>query len=183
MIWSRDAPLDTTPVFLAFILFYFMSDKLHQINITYSNKEDRLLLRTSTQDGNEYRVWLTRRFTQLLLNILTKEMEQHGGSITVGSKEQTTKMIKDGAFEKKYEENKAVSYPFGVDGMLAFGIKSGSNETGIFVLEIQSESGQCVTFNLDESLTYMLYSLITQGIERAGWQLHSEEKNISSHIH
>ncbi len=160
-----------------------MSDKLHQINITYSNKEDRLLLRTSTQDGNEFRVWLTRRFTHLLLKILTKEMEKYGGSISVGSKEQTTKLIKDGAFEKQYEEDKTVNYPLGKDGILAFGIKSGTNESGNFILEIQSESNQSVTFNLNESLIYMLYSLLNQGIERADWRLQSEEKNISAHIH
>ncbi|MDM4770286.1 hypothetical protein [Solimonas sp. SE-A11] len=39
--------------------------QLHQINIQYDPAEDRLLSRISTRDRQEYRLWLTRRFTSL----------------------------------------------------------------------------------------------------------------------
>ena len=49
-----------------------MSDQLHQMNISHNGKEDRLLLRVSTGAGDECRLWLTRRYTGLLMGILNK---------------------------------------------------------------------------------------------------------------
>ena len=49
-----------------------MSDQLHQMNISHNGKEDRLLLRLSTGAGDECRLWLTRRYTGLLMGILNK---------------------------------------------------------------------------------------------------------------
>ena len=36
-----------------------MTDKLHQMNVTYIPKEDRLLLKISTTQKDEFRIWLT----------------------------------------------------------------------------------------------------------------------------
>ena len=60
-----------------------MNDQLHQINIAHNAKEDRLLLRISSGGGDEYRLWLTRRYTGLLLGVLNKEMDSRGGAPSV----------------------------------------------------------------------------------------------------
>lgn len=147
------------------------SDKLHQINIQYVNTEDRILLRTSTNNDDEYLIWLTRRYTKLLIDILDKEINNRGGTTTLGSKKETKKLFIEGAFEKPYVEDKPKNHPLGEKGMLAFGIKTGMDKNGNFILEIQSESKKGVTFNLDDTLLYMFYSLLMQGVERAEWQL------------
>jgi len=160
-----------------------MSDKLHQINVQYSNKEDRILIRTSTEQNNEYLIWLTRRFTKLLLDILDKEIENRGGTNSLGTKKETKKLYDDGAFEKPYAEEKPKDHPLGESGILAFGIKTATDKSGNLVLELISETKQGITFNLTDSLIYMFYSLLMQSIERAEWQIgqfgeHSSNKQI-----
>lgn len=147
------------------------TNKLHQINVQYSNTEDRILLRTSTDNNDEYLIWLTRRFTKILLDVLDKEIEKHGGTTEISAKKETKKMFNDGAFEKPYAEEKPKSHPLGDKGILAYRITTGTDKNGNFVLEIQSENKQGITYNLNETLLYMFYSLLTQAVERAGWQL------------
>lgn len=114
-----------------------MSDKLHQINVQYSNVEDRILLRASTENDDEYLFWLTRRFTRLLLGILGREIEQRGGAAGDGN----------------------------------------------LILEIQSEAGQGIVFNLNDTLLYMFYSLLTQGVTQTEWQLDPFPEGSRQQLH
>ena len=159
-----------------------MTNQLHQLNIMYSNKEDRLLLRASTQNGEEYRIWLTRRYTRLLFEILTKEMAKKGGMEKISSNGQTTQMFKEGVFEKQFDGS-SVNFPLGEVGILAYSIKSETNSEDNLMLEVHSEDGKGITINLNNSLMYLFYSLLTQGINQANWQLHNHEDITSKHIH
>lgn len=151
-----------------------MTDKLHQMNITYVPTEDRLLLRISTMQGDEFRIWLTRRYTSLLFNVLNKRMERSGGLPTVAASDETRKLFQAGAMEQKYEsEHKR--YPLGEDGILAFGINTGESGDGNLQLEMAPEQGQGVTINLNDSLTYMFSNLLNQGVDQAGWKLFNED--------
>lgn len=145
-------------------------DKLHQINVNYSGKEDRLLLKILTLNGDEFRIWLTRRFTGILFNVLQKEMNKHGGETTVSNTQQTKKMFKAGAFEKPYEKESPKKYPLGEEGFLAYGIKAANTNEGNLLLEILPDGGKGVTFNLNPSLVYMLHNLLSQGMMKAQWQ-------------
>lgn len=147
-----------------------MEDKLHQMNITYSTREDRLMLRVTTQAGDEYRIWLTRRFTGLLFKVLENEMDKRGGIAAIGNKQQTRQMFKAGAFEKQFEEEKSINYPLGEEGFLAFGIKSANKQNGDLMLELLPEEGQGVTINLNASLLYMMHNLVSQSLIKAEWQ-------------
>ena len=147
------------------------TNKLHQINMQYSNKEDRILLRTLTESNDEYLFWLTRRFTKLLTDIFDKEIESRGGTTTIGAKKETTNLLNEGAFDQPYVEEIPKKHPLGKDGALAFGIKTGKDDNGNLVLIIQSESGQGITYNLSDTLIYMFYSLLTQSVARAEWNI------------
>jgi hypothetical protein len=159
-----------------------MSDQLHQINITHNGKEDRLLLRISTTAGNEFRLWLTRRYTALLLGVLNKEIDKQGGAPRVASSEETTKMLKNGALEQKYENDKVNSFPLGEDGVLAFRINSRNSEDGNLALELLPEQGQGITLNLNKSMLYMFHNVLTQGVTQAAWGLQTE-KTESMKVH
>lgn len=161
-----------------------MTDKLHQINAQYSNKEDRILIRASTENNNEYLIWLTRRYTKLLLDILNKEIEKRGGTTTISSKKETKKLYTEGAFEKPYAEEKPKNHPLGEQGILAFSIKAGSDENGNLILELQSETKQGITLNLNDTMLYMFFSLLTQSIERSEWQIGQfSERTPNSQLH
>lgn len=159
------------------------NDKIHQINVSYNGNEDRLLLRASTRHGDEYRVWLTRRFTILLLDILIKAMDKYGGPASVGSSPKTRAMFKAGAMDKQFDENKAVNFPLGKDGFLAYAIKTSDLPDGNLHLEILPRKGPGVSVNLDKPLLYMFHNLLTQGIARAEWHISQGQETASGRIH
>jgi len=53
-----------------------MTSALHQITMSHSAEDERLLLRISTTEKNEFRFWLTRRFVQVLWPALITAIEQ-----------------------------------------------------------------------------------------------------------
>jgi len=160
-----------------------MTDQLHQINIAYVDKEDRLLMRATTKNGDEYRVWFTRRYAGLLMDIINKGMNERGGMTALGSAPQTTDMIKEGALEKPFESN-VKNYPLGEKGILGFGIKTNTSEDKILRLQLLPENGQGITLNLNDSLMYMFHNLLSQGIVRADWNFKQDQDAAGSeHIH
>ena len=157
-----------------------MSEQLHQMNISYNPKEDRLLLRVSSRGGEEFRLWLTRRYTGMLINILKQELAKFGGEPTLASSDETKNMIKAGAFQQGFDEGSG-RFPLGESGVLGFRINTGVSGEGVLRLELLPEQGQGISVNLNKTLLYMLHNLITQGIDQAGWNLlnHApESKNV-----
>jgi len=158
-----------------------MVDQLHQLNMNYVPAEDRLMLRMNTQAGDEYRVWLTRRFAGLLVELLNKEIDKYGGIPTLASTPETKKLFKQGAMEKPYEEEKIINYPLGEAGFLASKINYKSTEEGVLALEILPEKGKGINLNLNKTLLFMFYNLLAQGCSQSGWKLienSPSEKNI-----
>ncbi|MFT5132146.1 MAG: hypothetical protein ACI9SC_000610 [Gammaproteobacteria bacterium] len=151
-----------------------MTDKLHQINVSHDSKEDRLLLRVSTAKGDEYRIWLTRRYISLLMGVINKEIDMRGGAPTVASSEETTKMLKSGALEKKYDKENVKNFPLGEAGVLAYRINTRNADKGNVIIELLPEKGGGVTLNLNKSLLYMVHNILTQGITQANWGLQTE---------
>lgn len=158
-----------------------MADALHQINVTYVAKEDRLLLRVSSQAGDEYRLWLTRRFAALLLDVLKKRMDEFGGAPTLASGQETRSMFRQGAMNKPFEGG-AGGFPLGESGVLGFRINAGAATDGRFNLEILPEQGKGVTLNLNKTLLYLFYNVLTQGIHQAQWNLAGAEDG-SARVH
>ena len=160
-----------------------MPDHLHQMNISYSDKEDRLLLRTSTRRGHEYRIWLTRRFTQLLLQALGNEIRDHGSLFAPAVQETTTQQVQEEALAKPYEEEKVNHLPLGEQGILAHGIQLHKQMDGSLFLQIHSESGFNLGLNLKWDLLHMFHNLVVQGSECAGWDIGTISEEHSTRIH
>jgi len=158
-----------------------MTEQLHQMNISYNPKEDRLLLRVSSRGGDEFRLWLTRRYTGMLINILKQEQAKFGGEPTLASSDETKNMIKGGGFQQSFEDGSA-SFPLGESGVLGFRINTGVSGEGVLRLELLPEQGQGISVNLNKTLLYMLHNLITQGIDQAGWNL-SNHAGESMNVH
>ena len=157
------------------------TSKLQQINVRYINTEDRILLRASTSNHEEYLVWLTRRYSALLLDKLNKEIESRGGTNEISSKQETKSLFNQGAFEKPYNENEAVTRPLGENGVLAYALKTGNDDNGNLIVEIQSQDGKGITYHLNDALLYMLFSLLTQCAHSANWQLDRNSLSTDDH--
>lgn len=149
-----------------------MSDQLYQINVAYVAKEDRLLLRVTTRKGDEFRVWVTRKFAALLLNLLRQQMDRYGGVPSLASSQDTRRMFKAGVMEKRFDAEQSVNFPLGEDGILAARVNVNTTKKGNLSLQILPERGQRgVTLNLNQTLLYLFYNVLTQGIDQADWGL------------
>lgn len=158
-----------------------MNDPLHQINIAYVGKEDRLLLRVSTRKGDEYRAWLTRKFTALLLKVLRQQMDQFGGAPSLAASQETKRMFKQGALSQRFDTERSMEFPLGEEGILAVRVNATTTRKGNLSLQILPERGQQgITLNLSRTLLYLLYNVLTQGIDQADWQL---QQDVSRKVH
>ena len=140
------------------------------MNISYRPEEDRLLLRVSTSANCEFRVWLTRRFTALLMKVLNEQLDKQGGAGKAASDPQVREQLHGGAFEQPYEEVPDTSYPLGQDGILAYRINAGQAE-GALRLQLLPDEGQGLNLTLDRPMLYMLLNLLEQGLAGADWNL------------
>lgn len=148
-----------------------MNTSLHQINISYVPEQDRLLLRASTNEQHEYRIWLTRRFSALILQILDKQINNAGGMQKIASEQETLSQLKQGVFDKNYLEDTASKFPLGEDGVLGYQINSGTNQQGKLTIQLLPQQGEGLNLTLNDSLLYLLHTLLEQAILQADWSL------------
>ncbi|MDR2214155.1 MAG: hypothetical protein LBE21_11105 [Pseudomonadales bacterium] len=143
---------------------------LQQINISYVPEQDRLLLKARQEDETEYRVWFTRRFTALLLNVLREHMAPHGGQTQLAASRETVQQLKGGAFQSPYREQQPATLPFGTDGILGYRINH-SVANDVTRLQLLPKEGEGLSLSLNKHMLYMLYSLLEQTLPQTGWEL------------
>ncbi len=153
-----------------------MSPQLRQMNVTYVETEDRLLLKVSTSDEQEYRVWCTRRFTRLLLDKLAvgfqKEMPS-AAAVPQPARRDVAQMqhqqaVKEEAFQQPYNAEPS-DYPLGEQGLVATTLKYKDLADGSAQVHLGDQSGKGVNLNLNAHLQHQLYELFTRATERAQW--------------
>ena len=145
-----------------------MTQQLHQISVSYSSEEDRLLLIIKTHNQEEYRIWLTRRYTQMLLSILRKIMHEFGGLSDQAVSDQVQTLVKGGAFKRPLDPV-TDTLPFGEDGILAYGLKTQQISPEQYAINIFSKDQHKIHFNLDRTNIVMLDDLLQQSLVKTDW--------------
>ncbi len=159
--------------------------KLEQLNMTYDPIQDRMLLKINTGGDGEYRVWLTRRYTQFLVNLLLEIMEKEGGIQGIASHHDTINQFKGGAFDKEYAlssdtpagKQSSPVLPLGPEGILGFRINCKHRDSGNIQLELLPEQGHGINLNLNRTMAFMLYNLLEQGVMQANWNIHFPQQH------
>jgi len=144
---------------------------LQQINLSYSAEQDRLLLKAREDDDTEYRVWLTRRFTVLLLKVLRERMTMLGGQGQLASNPATVAQLKGGAFDNPYREQPASALPLGADGILAYRLNYSFAADNLTKLQFLPREGEGLYLTLGKQMLYLLYNLLEQNLPQTGWGL------------
>ena len=148
-----------------------MQNTLQQINISYVPNEDRLLLKARTSNENELRIWLTRRYTSLLINVLAQQMDKAGGIMELASNKTTLEQFKGGAFEQDYKPLSRQNFPLVENGILGYRINAGKNADARVNLQLLPETGEGLNLVLDKSMLFMFYNLLEQALVHAEWNL------------
>jgi hypothetical protein len=153
--------------------------KLQQLKVDYGAEQDRLLMLISTDDGQEVRLWLTRRYVKLLWPLLVKLAEEASPRIRTQASPEARKAllgieheqaVNKADFTKAYEK-KSRSTPLGEDPLLLGRIQTGHDRKGRPVLALHPAVGQGITLTLDSVLLHSLCRLLQAAVKKSGWDI------------
>ena len=152
--------------------------KIRQVKIEFNAEQDRLLARFATDEGDEMRLWLTRRCVRLLWPILIKMAETAPG-IAVQAAPEARKALLGMAHEKAlaqadfatpYKED-AASYPLGAEPILVTRMNSSRSPDGQNVLTLLPREGQGINLGLDYKLLHGITRLLQEAVVKSEWDL------------
>ncbi|MES9858876.1 MAG: hypothetical protein ABW166_20100 [Sedimenticola sp.] len=152
------------------------TNTLQQLNIQFDSIQDRLILRILSSDGNELRIWLTRRYTRLLLGVIDKIVHPTIGAEKAPHAEEIKAFERDAAlesgnFKEEYKADAAENFPLGESPTLASRIDYKKLGNGAVALTFGIQGGQNININLDISLLHALVKILKQGSTMAEWNL------------
>ncbi len=153
-----------------------MPPQLRQVNVSYVEVEDRLLLKVSTSDEREYRAWCTRRFTRLLMDRLEELFQEEVGDIaavpSAARREvaefQHSKNVAEESFQRPYEAEPR-EYPLGEEGVLATTLKYKQLADNVVQFHIGDSAGKGFTLRLNQNFRHQIYELFRRATQRAKW--------------
>lgn len=148
---------------------------LGQINVSYSEQEDRLLLRVSTTDADEIRLWLTRRLTfalcaglDAIADAQLSGMAPNAAPLRDAIKEfHRERVLSEMDFSSPFQ-SQATSYSLGEAPLLVVGstlVNGDMTQWGLTLAD-----GRCINLSLPAKLMQGVYKMLTDSIDRAGWR-------------
>ena len=166
-----------------------ISDNLRQINATYLPKQDRLLVKLSNSNDQQYRIWFTRRFTRLLMGVLDSNFlaeSQVQGAITKEAQKafadyQHIQNVKEDCFSDEYQDETTSSAETASTDervfnglteqphLLAHTINYQSREDGGLTLSIIADEQKTLTLNMDFSMKHQFYELLERSLDLSDW--------------
>ncbi len=152
-----------------------MSGAIQQLNVQFDPLEDRLVLRILSNTNDELRLWLTRRFTRLLLGVLDQLIDSNDQSPYA---DQMKEFKRDAAlsgsnFDDQYRGDQQTAYPLGEKPLLVSRIDYKKLEDGNTLLTLgqEGEGGQSISINLNHTMLHALIKLLLTGGQSAEWEL------------
>jgi hypothetical protein len=151
---------------------------LRQLNANYVALEDRIRLSLTTQDGNEFRFWLTRRYFLLLWQALGRivtvfaELRAGGDPLrrTALAGYAEAQAMNRADLRTPYEGGTA--FPLGEGPVLLSRITVGEiTAGGTQPLTLRPEQGKGIDLALNEELAHVLCNLLRQAAIAAEWGL------------
>lgn len=157
-----------------------MADPLHQINLTYDPGEDRLLLKIVTTGRAAYRLWLTRRVTGQIYEVLNDVADSRASEAAgaAASSARARDAVRDFQREdavarvdrSKPFDDAGAELPLGGTPILIARARPGEGD-GPGRLVLEAEGKPAITLGLEADLVHTLGELLANGASRAGWDL------------
>ena len=152
--------------------------QLQQIQVRYEALEDRALLRIATNDEQEFRFWITRRYAALMLTALTRNLEADpalAGRTASGERADVLAFQRDAAlgasdFQSDYRERQRTT-PLGDHPLLLARLSIRRLPGGDSVLKLHPQSGQGIEVRLNDRLIHSLVKLLEDAARRGNWGL------------
>ena len=154
-----------------------MPGAINQLQMLYMPEEDRILFRVNTTERQQFRFWLTRRYTILLLKVLKEHLESDPDISLQDTPEakQAVKSFKQeeaitsANFKQAFDES-ANELPLGQDIPVAFKLTYNLNDGNLNV-GIQPKEGQGINMAIDRSINMSMTSLLMGAARKGEWRL------------
>ena len=152
--------------------------RLHQLKLDFIPEQDRLLLRVSTDNQLEVRLWLTRRALRLLWPLLL-QMVRASPEVALQSSPQARdalvsmqheRALRQANFADAFEETPR-GMPLGAEPILVARIRSSRDEQGNQVLALLPQQGQGIHLTLDNTLLHSLCKLLQNAVTQSDWDI------------
>lgn len=152
--------------------------RLHQLKLDFIPEQDRLLLRVSTDNQVEVRLWLTRRALRLLWPLLL-QMLRSSPEIALQSNPQARdamvgmqheQALRQANFGDAFKEVPR-EMPLGVEPILVARIQTNRDNSGNHVLGLLPQQGQGVHLTLDNTLLHALCKLLQTAVAKSDWDI------------
>lgn len=159
---------------------------IHQVNVSYSGEQDRLLVRINSRGGEEFRAWLTRRLTLKLLPHLGQtaqaqmERQFQPPQPAVPLAEQRAQLVENfqkeaavyqGDFQTPFQDQPA-ALPLGEEPLLVTELTFtplADAKLQVVLLERLPGKQRDLQLVMDPGLTQGLLRLLKQGLQTSGW--------------
>ena len=157
--------------------------QMHQMQLTYLATEDRLLFRVNTRARQEFRFWMTRRYTAILWHTLTQLLANRpmtpevpvappSADPLVEAAKQEIKhheVVSQADFKTQYQESTYL--PLGEAPLLLFSVGVKPAPDGQPLLCMHPENGQGIEIVLNEQILHSICKLILDTSTKAEWGL------------
>ena len=152
--------------------------RMHQLKIDFIAEQDRLLLRISTDNQQEVRLWLTRRAVRLLWPLLVNTVRSMPEVALQSNPEardalvgmQHEQALKKANFSKSFEEVPR-EMPLGAEPILVARMNTNMDDSGNHVLGLLPQEGQGIHLSLDNTLLHSFCKLLQNAIAKADWDI------------
>jgi len=161
---------------------------IHQLSVSHDERQDRLLLRLNTQDGQEFRFWLTRRMASRLLpamdqSVVRLEATQPGMAATDAASQHMLAEFKRDAFLKTADFSTPYTaaprlLPLGDEPLLVTDAQLSLQPHGALQIIFQKKTGeasQSCQLHLQAPLVHGMIHLMRQSIAQADWGLRPQD--------
>ena len=157
---------------------------IHQLNVQYDEREDRLLVRVKTVQEQELRLWLTRRIGVKLVEPLVTtvaRIESLDPSVTLADEESRKILVqlKQEDFLKKADlqtpfSEESTELLLGEQALLVTEVTIHVHADGVTQLVMKDAGGEgqperSVTLNLQSFMVHGLLHLLQQAVHRSQW--------------
>jgi hypothetical protein len=155
-----------------------MAAGLHQISMGYVPEEDRILLKISTTERTECRLWLTRRYVTVLWKALLTSLTKNPAiesDLDPKVRDAILAMqhhdaVQAGNFTQRYDprrENK----PVADRPLLVVGGACHPAADGLTLLKLQTSEGREISVRLNKELLHAFCHLLIRMSVKAEWNL------------
>jgi hypothetical protein len=163
--------------------------RLHQLKLDFIAAQDRLLLRVSTVDRLEMRLWLTRRALRLLWPLLVqmlrsspeiaRQTNPQARDALVGM--QHEQALRQANFAAPFDESER-AMPLGAEPVLVARIHTDKDAHGNLVLGLLPQQGQGIHLTLDNTLLHSLCKLLQNAVAKTDWDIVLELPTLQTRV-